>query len=357
MPRPKQAVPTYRHHKASGQAIAYVNRKPVYLGTYNSPESRQRFAELIARLNSHPIETAKLKASGSLVLSVNELCVAFLKWAETHYRNPTTGRLSTEYDCHKSAVRILRQSYGLLAAHDFSPNKLRSVRETMISEGWCRSFINRSVSRVRQIFKWGVGREVVPVETWQALRAVEPLEKGRTRATERPARLAVPDADLAAVRERLSERNRDVFDLLLATGARPAEMITIKAGDIDQTGEVWRAVLVSHKNAHRGQSRVLYFGNASQPILAKYLAGKQPGDRLFKLRRDNFNKYLSEACEAAGVARFVTNQLRNTAATRVRDKLGIEHAQALLGHSRPDMTARYSKAAEAHAREAVKALG
>jgi len=47
MPR-KSAVPSYRLHKASGQARTIVNGRHVYLGKYGSPESRQKYARILA---------------------------------------------------------------------------------------------------------------------------------------------------------------------------------------------------------------------------------------------------------------------------------------------------------------------
>jgi hypothetical protein len=47
MPR-KSSVPSYRLHKASGQARTIVNGRHVYLGKYGSPESRQQYARILA---------------------------------------------------------------------------------------------------------------------------------------------------------------------------------------------------------------------------------------------------------------------------------------------------------------------
>lgn len=35
--------PKFGLHKASGQAVAYVNRRSIYLGKYDTPESRRRY--------------------------------------------------------------------------------------------------------------------------------------------------------------------------------------------------------------------------------------------------------------------------------------------------------------------------
>ena len=47
---PRKSVPSYRLHKASGQARAIVNGKHIYLGKFNSPESRKNYALLLANL-------------------------------------------------------------------------------------------------------------------------------------------------------------------------------------------------------------------------------------------------------------------------------------------------------------------
>lgn len=48
-------------------------------------------------------------------------------------------------------------------------------------------------------------------------------------------------------------------------------------------------------------------------------------------------------------------QLRYTAATVIREALGLEPAQAILGHTKSAMTAYYAKASEAKAIKAARA--
>jgi integrase len=49
--------------------------------------------------------------------------------------------------------------------------------------------------------------------------------------------------------------------------------------------------------------------------------------------------------------------LRHTAGTAIREEMGIEAAQALLGHSRLDVTQVYAEKSKALAREAALRLG
>jgi hypothetical protein len=49
------------------------------------------------------------------------------------------------------------------------------------------------VNRIRQLFEWGVARELIPVEAFQSLKTVEGLTIGRTEAQEGRKVTAVSD--------------------------------------------------------------------------------------------------------------------------------------------------------------------
>ena len=51
---PRKSVPSYRLHKPSGQARTIIDGRHVYLGKYNSSESRQRYALLLAEMSQLP---------------------------------------------------------------------------------------------------------------------------------------------------------------------------------------------------------------------------------------------------------------------------------------------------------------
>ena len=123
--------------------------------------------------------------------------------------------------------------------------------------------------------------------------------------------------------------------------------------DINVSGEIWVADLADHKNAHRGLPRKLFFGVRSQLILRR----RPATGPLFRFTRWTFAKAVKRACIAAKVPPFVPYQLRHTKATELRDAIGIESAQATLGHSQPSMTARYSTRMDKLAIEAAKACG
>ena len=76
----KAAAPSYLHHKASGQAYTRINGKMVYLGAFNSRESREKWAEIVSDWSA-----GNLDKYGESV-SVSRLCAAYVKHSERYYR-------------------------------------------------------------------------------------------------------------------------------------------------------------------------------------------------------------------------------------------------------------------------------
>ena len=87
----------------------------------------------------------------------------FLKHAGQYYVKD--GEQTREFGCIQEAWPPLRQLYELILVDEFGPLCLQAVREQMIQTGWCRKHINKQISRVRRMFRFGVARELVKAET------------------------------------------------------------------------------------------------------------------------------------------------------------------------------------------------
>ncbi len=355
MPRPKSVVPPYRHHKSTGRAVVYIDRRSIFLGKYDSPESRQKYAEIVSKITSgEPVPmSSKVTTREPVRRSIAALCLRFVAEKLPNYAH-------AEQACFRGAMRILVELFGETPADDFGPIRLRTVRAAMVEgdpnavgrdgkpkprKPWSRSFVNKQVKRLKHLFRLGVSWELVPVAVADALGTVESLAQGDTEAAESRPRRAVPPADIAAVRAVLTERQRDIFDLLLLTGARPGEIIDLTTGQIDRAGEVWRVDLEKHKTSHKGKSRVLFFTVPAQAILLRHIKA-DPDALLFPVLRSTFGTAVKDACTKAGVPVLTPHWLRHTVATRLADELGTEVAQRLLGHAGKAMTEHYSRAAE-----------
>jgi len=349
-------VPTYGHHKPTGQARCYVDGRSVYLGKFGSEESRIRYGEIVAKVVSgrrvDPFVTKS--ADPEAGLTINELVLAFMRHADGHYIK--NGEPTSEVHCLKSAIRPLVDLYGFTAVDEFGPLMLKAVRQKFVELGWVRESCNKGVNRIRLIFKWGVENEMVHPTTLQKLQAVAALLKGRTEAHDNAPRSAVDDSRIETVKNLVRPLVKDLIELQRLTGSRSGELLKLTTGLIDRSGDVWKAEISDHKTVHHDQSRTLHFGPQSQLILTRYLSA-DPDSKLFGITRTAFCRAITRACERAGIERWVPHQMRHTNANNVRDEFGLEHTQAVLGHAHADMTQHYAKASSKKAAEVALKIG
>src|SRR5262245_32760387 len=109
MSRPSRPprTPSYRLHKPSGQAVVTLDGHDVYLGKYDTAESRAEYDRRIAEwlANGRRLSPARSETAGG-ALSVNELLGAFVAHAEQHYRRPN-GTLTSEFADYRLSLRPL----------------------------------------------------------------------------------------------------------------------------------------------------------------------------------------------------------------------------------------------------------
>ena len=146
------------------------------------------------------------------------------------------------------------------------------------------------------------------------------------------------------------------MDVQLLTGSRSGELLMLTTSMIDRTGSVWKAALVDHKTVHHGHRRTLHFGPKAQLILAKYLAA-DPDKPLFRITRTAYCRAITRVCDKLEISRWSPHWLRHSCATRVREQLGIENVQSLLGHSTAEMSRHYSSQMDSLATATAAACG
>lgn len=135
---PRSGIPSYRFHKASGQAIVtlpdgFGGRRDVLLGKYRSAESQAEYERVIAEwLVSGKQLPDPIRPSHNI--TVNELVLTFWRHVENYYRKPD-GTPTSEVQEYKCTLRTLRALYGQTAARNFGPLALKALRQKMI-EAW-----------------------------------------------------------------------------------------------------------------------------------------------------------------------------------------------------------------------------
>src|SRR5262249_6090297 len=222
--RPKNPIPSYSLHKPSGQARVRLNGRDVYLGRYNSEESRREYARIVAELTAAP---APAVVATVLDVSVNEVLVAFLAHAGRHYRR-ADGTPTNELKEYKLAIRPLRQLYGHTPAKEFGPIALQAVRAAMVAQTWCRTRVNKQIGRLKRVFRWAVAQELVPVAVVQSLACVAGLQRGRTEARKTEPVRPVPGGVVDATLPYPWPTVRAMVELQRYTGMRPGEVRSLK---------------------------------------------------------------------------------------------------------------------------------
>lgn len=289
---PKQLTkPSYQLHKATGQGKVRIDGRDHYLGTYGTPESRERYDDLIAEwLTRQDVTRCRL--------AVDDLCVLYLDHASSYYLK--AGQPTGEIHGIRAAVRLLVEFCGRTRARDFGPRQLRLFRDSLIEQQdarlrddseaerrtLSRQYINKLLGKVVRIFKWAASEELVPVTTWQALTTVGGLKRGRSPAREARKVQSVDDAHVDAILPHVPPTLRGMIELQRYTGMRPGEVVELRPADVTiGTDGLWSYRPAKFKTQHHDDAeRVVFIGPRGQDVLRPFLSNRDPDAFCFSPR-------------------------------------------------------------------------
>jgi integrase len=269
MPRHTRRIPAYRLHRPSGQAVVTLNYHDHYLGAFGSRASRSEYDRLIGIWLQRGRGISPLHDAAACELSVIEVIVAYLTFAQGYYRKD--GHATSEYSSILHALRFVEPHYGRQPVSDFGPIALQAVMQRMIEHGLARRTINQHLGRVKRLFKWAVAQELIEPRISQALGSVTGLRQGRTAAKETSPVMPVEDAVVDVTLPFLPNLVASMVRLQRLSGMRPAEVCLLRPCDIDRSGEIWTYCPLSHKTQHRGRERQIFLGPQAQKLLLPYL--------------------------------------------------------------------------------------
>ena len=232
MPRLSQSLPKYRKHKASGQAFVELNGRRYYLGPHGTKASKLEYDRLVAEWLQHGRQIPPSTESGEL--TVVELMVAYVHFVRGYYRKD--GRPTHEVRDITLSLRPVKTLYGRQLCSEFGPTALKVVRQKMIDDGLARKLVNQRVGRIKRMFKWGAGAELIPASIPQALAMVDGLKRGRTEARETKPVQPVDDATVDATLPHLPAVVADMVRLQRFTGMRPAELCILLLTAVQNSG-------------------------------------------------------------------------------------------------------------------------
>ena len=408
MPARKSLVPRYCLHKPSGRAYVRIRGKVVYLGVYDSPESKEEYGRLIAELAANPA-TPATKVTSSV--TVVEMADAYWQFAQGYYRKPDGTPSGWLQHIRLVLTKHLCPLYGRTPACEFGPKSFKAVRQVLVDAGHSRQYINKLMPVVKQAFKWAASEEMIPGSVHHSLCTVNGLRRGRTVAHETKPILPVGDELVKATLSHMPATVADMVRFQRLVGCRPGEVCQLRPCDIGTTGDVWEYHPESHKTEHHGRKRVIYIGPKAQAILHPYLdrdpeahcfSPAESEDQRYKAQRTkrktkvqpsqqnrrkakpkrvprtfygrtSYGRAIGRAIEKANKSRteeatdmgiepvllphWHANQLRHSAATEIRQKYGLEAAQVILGHASADVTQVYAERDTALAMEVSRKIG
>lgn len=409
MPRLLGKLPSYRKHKATGQAVVTLSGRDFYLGPYGTKASKDEYDRRVREWN----------AAGGIIdqdkrdeITLVELVVAFMRYAKGYYVDHD-GRPTGELAGYQMVVKRLSKTYGRTLVGDFGPLKFKAFRQAMVDERvegtprLCRKSINQAMNRLRHIIKWGVENELVRASVHESLRCVAGLRYGKGGARETAPITPVADAFVDATIDHCSPQVAAMIQLQRLAGMRSGEVCSMRTADINTQGKVWTYSPARHKTQHRGHARMIYLGPRAQAVLRPWLradldgllfqpaeaeawrqeqrgskrttprsCGNRPGtNRKAKPKRKPgtgftpaaYGKSITNAIERcnrqrkeqgqAEIPHWHPHQLRHNAATWLRKEFGLDVARVVLGHRSAAVTEIYAELDQAKAAEVMGKVG
>jgi integrase len=354
-------TPKHCLHKPSGRGYVRLNGKCFYTGDWGSDEAERTYAELLATWLAS--NRTSVVSYGQADYKVQDLVADYLCFGDEYYRKngvPTKEIVNIRY-----AAKPLLKLFGLIQATEFGPKRLKVYREELIRQDLCRNLINQRVGIIKRMFTWGASEEKISGETAAALRSVAGLKYGRSGARESAPVKAVSETHYEAALAELDGPIAAMVQIQWLTGMRPGEAVQMRWADIEAEGKVWMYRPRTHKTEHHGRDRVIPLGPKVKAILRGFrkldakVAIFSPADEdntggTVSYSTVTYRRAVTRACDRAGIPRWTPNQLRHSAATRVRREYGLDAARALLGHASSAVTEVY---AEVDAAKSMQIMG
>lgn len=270
--------------------------------------------------------------------------------------------LADEYSPHaKDAPRLeyWREVFGTERLADITPARIAKERDKLLSEGTGRkdattgelkkrtgATVNRYLAALSSCLSYGV-KELQWLERNPMERVRKPAEnKGRVRF--------LSEDELVSLMNACRKHTELYFAVLLSltTGARQAEIMSLRWGQID-----FKRQVISLEHTKNGDRRSLpLVGEAFTQALERSRVRTLHDDRLFpptkQARKSEFldlRQPWVKALKEAGITDFHWHDLRHTAASYlVMSGVSLVEVAKVLGHRTLAMVLRYSHLSNGH---------
>lgn len=331
MARPKNTIPTLRKHSTSGNAMVQWEGKVYYLGVFGSVEAVESYQSICSNITLHGVAVVESKT----LLSVKKLATEFLNNLSKNF-SPT----SQEPIPIRRSVLQMVEFQGETDAAKYTPARFIALRQHWIERGLSVSTINKYHNYILQFFQWAAIMDYLNPSIWHALKAVPKLKPLRSPAKDPKKVEPVDRKYVDAIQPLVSNTVWNIIQMQLFTGMRSGEVLSMTLRQI--TDNVYFPQ--QHKNKWRGHARTIYLGPKARALLDGLISGLDPDQLIFAgYTNESYGRAIKRACIKAGVPHWHPHQLRHLAGTEVRDRLGLDAAQAFLGHATAKTSEIYAK--------------
>jgi integrase len=246
---------------------------------------------------------------------------------ETAYKHHSPKVAESTRAQYRIAAEVLKRK---LAPFDPQQVKGKHIAKIKIDGAKTPNMTNRVLSFARIVFGYAVEAQLIESNPCIGIKRHEEAERERY----------LTDDEFFAIRDQAGPRLQVILDLLYCTGQRITDVLTIRRSDITDRGITFKQKKTGAKlvvlwtpemKAAVERAKTLY-GNVTALTLLHGRTGKAPNYRTVL-------KQWHEARIAAKVEDATPHDMRAKSGTDTK-RQGND-AQALLGHSSPQMTERY----------------
>lgn len=320
-----KGTPKYRHYKPKDIGYAQHQGKRFYFsGKYGSQQSVLAYQEWLAE--RFPVATTPA------AITFAELCLAFLQAGKRRWGNGTR----TELVNFRCAIKLFLSAHAATVVSRFRGHQLRAFALQLAERGKHKQgYINKVAAKMRQVIRWGISHGLCECPYWAEIAVAQGIVGHEVAQPLRSRR--VPPVEWATVAKTIEHVTPTIRAMVLFqwhTGARSQSICSATREQFTELAgrTIWHPV---HKTQHLGHDLRLPIGPKALEILETL---PQSGP-LFRNRRggvytpNGYCQAIRKAAKKAGVTHWHPHQLRHAFGQRVKDNLGIESAQALLGHA------------------------
>lgn len=282
-------------------------------------------------------------------LSLRQLADLHDRHASKYYRRRDGSPTREHMNIRAVVDRFVAFAGEASPASKINRHQVRAWMDQLAADDLSRNYVNACLRKLRTVARWAADLDYIPTSIIEDLRLVKSLQPGRSAARESHRAPPPPLSIWEQLRPHLQPWARDVIQLVKLTGARPSEILELTNADV-HVDQLARLCPAQHKSAHRGKARVIPLSPSAIAILDRHLRPLCPLDFVFASARsekghytiDGLRSAVARAARKAGVAPPRLYDARRRVAIEARTRMGLDAAQALLGHAHASTTEIYA---------------